>query len=230
MSVSIFNSSIGKKLIMSISGLFLILFLLFHMSMNLVAVFSGEAYDQVCAFLGTNWYALLGTAVLVLGVVVHILYAFILTLQNMKARGSQRYAVQEMPKQVEWASQNMLVLGIIVILGLGLHLTQFWAHMMFAELQGVESLAIGDITATPGEGAKFISFYFSKWYFCLLYLVWFVAIWFHLGHGFWSAIQTIGWNNKVWMERLKCISNIVSSIIFLGFAVVVIVFYIQSLI
>ena len=85
-------SSIGKKLIMSISGLFLVLFLLFHMSMNVVAIFSGEAYNAVCEFLGANWYALAGTLVLALGFVFHIVYAFILTIQNRKARGVERYA------------------------------------------------------------------------------------------------------------------------------------------
>ena len=78
------NSSIGRKLIMSISGLFLVFFLLFHMSMNIVAIISGEAYNMICEFLGANWYALAGTLVLAAGVVVHIVYAFILTLKNQK--------------------------------------------------------------------------------------------------------------------------------------------------
>lgn len=216
-------SSIGKKLIMSISGIFLILFLLFHMSMNLVAVFSGEAYNAVCEFLGTNWYALAGTAVLAFGFVFHIVYAFILTLQNRKARGTERYAYQEKPATVEWASQNMLVLGIIVFLGLALHLSQFWYKMMYAELIHAE----GQFAAT--DGAAWINFYFSQPLMVVLYLVWFVAIWFHLSHGFWSAIQTIGWNNKIWIERWRCISNVFTTIIFLGFAAVVIAAYVKSL-
>ena len=76
------NSSIGRKLIMSISGLFLILFLLFHLSMNVAAVFSGEAYNTICGLLGSNWYAIVGTLVLAAGVVVHFVYAVMLTLQN----------------------------------------------------------------------------------------------------------------------------------------------------
>ena len=72
----LFTSSIGRKLIMSISGLFLVLFLLFHMSMNLAAVFSTEAYNAICEFLGANWYALVGTLVLAAGFLVHIIYAF----------------------------------------------------------------------------------------------------------------------------------------------------------
>ena len=128
------NSSIGKKLIMSISGLFLVLFLLFHLSMNVAAVFSGEAYNMVCSLLGSNWYAVAATLVLAAGVVIHFVYAIILTLQNRKARGNDRYAINARPKGVEWASQNMFVLGLIVILFMLLHFSQFWYKMMFAEL------------------------------------------------------------------------------------------------
>ncbi len=91
------------------------------MAMNLVALFSEDAYNMICEFLGANWYALVATAGLAALFVIHIIYAFWLTMQNRKARGSERYAVVVKPKTVEWASQNMLVLGIIVIVGLGLH-------------------------------------------------------------------------------------------------------------
>ena len=96
---------------MSISGLFLVLFLLFHMSMNLAAVFSTEAYNAICEFLGANWYALVGTLVLAAGFLVHIIYASILTLRNRAARGDKRYAVTAMPAGVSWASRNMYILS-----------------------------------------------------------------------------------------------------------------------
>ena len=83
------KSSVGRKVVMSVSGAALILFLLFHMAMNLVAVISTEGYNMICEFLGANWYALVGTAGLAFLVLVHFVYAFILTIQNRKARGSQ---------------------------------------------------------------------------------------------------------------------------------------------
>ncbi|MBQ4056648.1 MAG: succinate dehydrogenase/fumarate reductase cytochrome b subunit, partial [Bacteroidaceae bacterium] len=92
------NSSIGRKVVMSVTGLALILFLTFHLAMNLVAIFSAEAYNMICAFLGANWYALVATAGLGFLVVVHIVYAFWLTMQNRAARGSERYAVNATPK------------------------------------------------------------------------------------------------------------------------------------
>ena len=79
---NLLTSTIGRKLIMSVSGLFLVLFLLFHMSMNLAAVFSTEAYNAICEFLGANWYALAGTLILAAGVVVHLVYATVLTLRG----------------------------------------------------------------------------------------------------------------------------------------------------
>jgi len=94
------NSSVGRKVVMSITGLFLVLFLTFHVLMNAVALISLEAYDAVCEFLGANWYALAGTAILAAGFVIHIIYAFWLTLQNRKARGNDRYAVSARPAGV----------------------------------------------------------------------------------------------------------------------------------
>lgn len=128
------NSSIGRKVVMSVTGIALVLFLTFHMAMNLVALFSEDAYNMICEFLGANWYALVATAGLAALFVIHIIYAFWLTMQNRAARGSERYAVNVKPKTVEWASQNMLVLGIIVIAGLALHFANFWYKMQFAEI------------------------------------------------------------------------------------------------
>ena len=223
------NSSIGKKLIMSISGLFLVLFLLFHLSMNVTAVFSGEAYNMVCSLLGSNWYAVAATLVLAAGVVIHFVYAIILTLQNRKARGNDRYAINARPKGVEWASQNMFVLGLIVILLMLLHFSQFWYKMMFAELIGHHEVALGSAMVSPQDGAAFINYYFQgNAVITVLYLIWYVALWFHLTHGFWSAIQTIGWNNTIWMNRWECISKIVATVICGLFAIITIIFFLNG--
>lgn len=223
------NSSIGKKLIMSISGLFLVLFLLFHLSMNVAAVFSGEAYNMVCSLLGSNWYAVAATLVLAAGVVIHFVYAIILTLQNRKARGNDRYAINARPKGVEWASQNMFVLGLIVILFMLLHFSQFWYKMMFAELIGHHEVALGSAMVSPQDGAAFINYYFQgNAVITVLYLIWYVALWFHLTHGFWSAIQTIGWNNTIWMNRWECISKIVATVICGLFAIITVIFFLNG--
>ncbi|OAV72003.1 succinate dehydrogenase (or fumarate reductase) cytochrome b subunit, b558 family [Bacteroidales bacterium Barb6] len=223
------NSSIGRKLIMSISGVFLILFLVFHLTMNIAAVFSEEAYNMICEFLGSNWYAVAGTAVLAGGFAIHFLYALLLTWQNRKARGDNSYAVTDRPKGVEWASQNMLVLGLIVVGFLLLHFSQFWYHMMFAELIGHHEVEMGGAMLATTDGAAFVRYYFSNIIIVVLYLAWYVALWFHLTHGFWSALQTIGWNNTLWFNRWKVISNIFATVVCLGFAFVTIAFYVKSL-
>ena len=155
------NSSVGRKVVMSVTGAALVLFLLFHMSMNLVALISAEGYNMVCAFLGANWYAVAATVALGAMVVLHFVYALILTVNNYKARGTQRYAVTVNEPGVEWASKNMLLLGFIVVVGLLLHLCHFWSKMMFVELMGHHQNALG---FSPTDGAALIEFTFSKWY------------------------------------------------------------------
>ena len=172
--------------------------------------------------LGANWYALAGTAVLALGVFVHFFYAVILTLNNYKARGSQRYAVTVQEPGVAWASKNMLVLGFIILGGLLIHLFNFWSKMQLVEILGGHENSLG---LDPADGASLIAYTFSQWYYVVIYLVWFAALWFHLTHGVWSMFQTVGWANDTWYPRLKCIANIVATIIFLGFAAVVLVYF-----
>jgi succinate dehydrogenase / fumarate reductase cytochrome b subunit len=208
------NSSVGRKVVMSVTGLFLVLFVTFHALMNAVAVISLEAYDAICEFLGANWYAVAGTLVLAAGFAIHIIYAFILTFQNRKARGDNRYAVNARPKNVEWASQNMLVLGIIVCCGLLLHLCQFWAKMQLPELMGEHIMM----------GQDYLQATFSQWWVLPIYLVWFAALWFHISHGFWSAFQTLGTANDKWIPRWQCISKWWASIVFILFAVEAIYF------
>ena len=223
------NSSIGKKLIMSISGLFLVLFLLFHLSMNVAAVFSGEAYNMVCSLLGSNWYAVAATLVLAAGVVIHFVYAIILTLQNRKARGNDRYAINARPKGVEWASQNMFGVGVIGMLFMLVRFCELWYRRLVAELIGHHEVALGPNMVSPQDGAAFINFYFQgNAVITVLYLIWYVALWFHLTHGFWSAIQTIGWNNTVWMNRWECISKIVATVICGLFAIITIIFFLNG--
>ncbi len=212
------NSPIGRKLVMSITGMALILFLTFHASMNFVALISGNAYNTICEFLGANWYAVVATIFLAALAVFHIVYAFILTIQNRRARGSERYAVTSRPGKVEWASQNMLALGLIVFLGLILHLHNFWSNMMFAEITGLYG------PYNPSDGFGYIITTFSNPLYVVLYVIWIAAIWFHLTHGFWSAIQTIGWNGKTWFYRWKVIAIVYVTLLMLCFLVVVLAF------
>lgn len=222
------NSSIGRKVIMSLTGTALVLFLTFHACMNVVAIISAEGYNKICEFLGANWYAVAATVVLAALIAIHFIYAIILTLQNRKARGNNRYEVTAKPEKVEWASQNMFVLGIIIVLGLGLHLFNFWFNMMFAELaNGGYAYVNSGIQAA--DGYEMIRFTFHdagavSIIYAVLYVVWLCALWFHLTHGIWSGMQTLGLSGKTWFCRVKTISQWYATIIVALFLIVVVYF------
>ncbi|MEG0518956.1 MAG: succinate dehydrogenase cytochrome b subunit, partial [Bacteroidales bacterium] len=156
--------------------------------------------------------------VLAAGFIIHIIYAFVLNLINYKARGTQRYAVTNKAKTDDWASTNMLVLGIILLGVLAFHLTHFWAKMQLPEFMG-EHAEIGSVLLMET---------FSQLWVLILYIAWFVALWFHLNHGFWSAFQTLGLNNNVWFCRWKVIGIIVSTVLCLVFIAVAVNAYLAT--
>ena len=212
---NIFTSSIGKKLIMSITGLFLIIFLLLHLTINSLSLISEEAFQAGCDFMALPFVTVM-VPILAAGFIIHIIYAFYLSLTNLKARGTERYAVSNKGAADSWAAKNMLVLGIIVLGCLAFHFTHFWAEMQLKQFQGVPHTELANPNVLMGQT-------FGSYWVTALYLVWFAALWFHLTHGFWSAFQTIGWNNDIWIKRLKVIAYIFATLICLGFAVVAIV-------
>lgn len=215
------NSSIGRKLVMSVTGACLILFVTFHVLMNAVALISPDGYNAVCAFLGANWYALVASIGLAALFIIHIIYALWLTLQNRKARGNARYNVTSRPKQVEWSSKNMLVLGIVVLAFLVVHLIQFWSKMQLAEIMGCHE-------PDPANGMYFITKAFECPCTTVIYIIGFIALWFHMTHGFWSMFQSAGWNNDIWLPRLKAIGNWWATIVVALFIAQAVVFTINA--
>ncbi|MDE6551386.1 MAG: succinate dehydrogenase cytochrome b subunit [Muribaculaceae bacterium] len=215
-------SSVGRKFIMALTGACLVLFLTFHCVMNAVCICWPEAYNSICEFLGANWYALIASVGLAVLFILHICYAVWLTLQNRKARGEVRYAIEHRPANVEWSSQNMLVLGIVVLAFLVVHMIQFWAKMQWVEI-------CGDHGSLPAAaGTLFIQEAFSKVWTPIVYLIAFIALWFHLQHGFWSMFQSVGWDSTVWIPRLKKIGNCWVSIVIALFVAQAIVFTVRA--
>ena len=212
-------SSIVKKLIMSVSGLFLIVFLLLHMTINLFSVidtFKGTygaaegLFQAGCDFMALPIVTIM-VPVLAAGFIVHIVYAFILTLGNIRARGGyQRYAGGSKGKAESWASKNMLVLGVIVLGLIAFHLNHFWADMQLKEFQGHHA----------ENPYLLLNETFKNGWMVVLYVLWFAALGFHLTHGFWSAFQTMGLSNSIWEKRLDIIGKVFVGIIVLGFSVV----------
>ena len=220
-------SSIVKKLIMSVSGLFLIMFLLLHMTINLFSVidsFKGTygaadgLFQAGCDFMALPIVTIM-VPVLAAGFLVHIVYAFILTAGNLKARGGyQRYAGGSKGKAESWASKNMLVLGIVVLGLIAFHLNHFWADMQLKEFQGHHA----------ENPYLLLNETFKNGWMVVLYVLWFAALGFHLTHGFWSAFQTIGLSNQIWEKRLYFIGYVFVAIIVLGFSAVAINAFVQA--
>lgn len=211
------TSSIGKKLIMSLSGLFLILFLLVHLTVNSMSLIGPEAFLAACEFMALPIVTIM-VPILAAGFVIHIAYAIFITLSNMKARGKQGYEVSHKGEADSWASRNMFVLGVIVLGFLAFHLSHFWAEMQLKDFMGEE------IT----DPNFLMSQTFGNIWVVALYIIWFAALWFHLTHGFWSAFQSIGFNNDKWLKRLKVISYIFATIIAVGFVIIAIAAYINA--
>ena len=220
-------SSITKKLIMSISGLFLIVFLLLHMTINLFSVvdtFKGTygaaegLFQAGCDFMALPIVTIM-VPVLAAGFIFHIIYAFILTAGNIKARGGiKRYEGGSKGKAESWASKNMLVLGIVVLGLVAFHLNHFWAEMQLKEFQGHHA----------ENPYLLLNTTFQNGWMVVLYVIWFAALGFHLCHGFWSAFQTIGLSNSIWEKRLYFIGKVVVGIIVLGFSAVAVNAFLQA--
>ena len=197
---------------MSISGLFLILFLLVHLCANLTSLVSADLFNQTCRMMGSNPFILAMTPVLAAGMAIHFLVAGLLTRYNFTARGARRYAIRNKDGAISWASKNMFVLGLIILGGLALHLLHFWSKMQLRDF-------IGGVEVDPYE---LLRYYFSQWHIVVIYIVWIVALWFHLTHGFWSAFHTMGLSNQKWLKLLQTASYIYATIIAAGFITIVI--------
>ncbi len=225
------SSSIGRKFVMALTGICLVLFVTFHVLMNSVALIWPVAYNMICEFLGANWYALVASMGLAALFIIHIIYALWLTVQNRRARGADRYLVNSRPPQVEWSSKNMLVLGLVVLAFLVVHMTQFWAKMQLQELCSHELTALPEVAgvpASPAMGTLFLQLAFQQWWTPVVYIIGFVALWFHMNHGFWSMFHTIGWDNQIWIKRLKCIGCWWTTIVIALFVAQAIVFTVRA--
>ncbi|HSH50287.1 MAG TPA: succinate dehydrogenase cytochrome b subunit [Bacteroidales bacterium] len=217
------TSSIGQKFFMSITGIFLMLFLIVHLSINfLLLVGNGELFNVAANFMGSNFVMKIIEPILAIGFILHIIYATYITLKNQKAR-PQSYKVINRSK-AEWASKNMFILGGLIFIFLVIHLTNFFWHVKFG--------TVDTITYNNGKELHDIyglvsGLFINWWWYNLIYILGAIFLFLHLTHGFWSAFQTLGWDNDKWIKRLKVIAYIYAIIIAGGFATIPIYFLIK---
>jgi succinate dehydrogenase cytochrome b subunit len=221
-----FRSSIGQKLIMSLSGIFLIVFLVVHLTVNLFLVFdcSGELFNKAAHFMATNPIIRIVEPVLFIGFIIHIIYASILTLQNQAAR-PVGYKKVDAGKSSKWVSRNMYILGGLVFIFLAIHLANFYYKMRFGSMEDM----MVNYDGVPMEDAFFlVSTLLGTWWYSLLYVAGAIFLGLHLHHAFWSALQTLGWSNIKWRKRLEVIGDIYAVIIAAGFAFIALFFLVKT--
>lgn len=215
------SSTLGKKLIMSLTGLFLISFLTIHMIGNL-AIFKddgGLAFNTYAAFMSTN--PLIGTVsyLLYAGIILHVVIAIILYFSNNSAR-PVKYKVQKSKDNSSWESRSMTLLGLLILAFILLHLKDFW--WQYKHNGGYQF--VQDANGNRDIYALVIQ-QFKTTFGLISYLVGIVALFFHLKHGFQSAFQTLGLEHKKYTPAIKAIGIAYAIIVPLGFALMPVYIY-----
>lgn len=218
MAKGLFSYSIGKKLIMGLTGTFLILFLIVHCGINSLIFLNdgGETFNVAAEFMSHNWLMRTLEIFLFLGFILHIIQSLILTLENNKAR-KIGYAVSNANANSKWYSRSMGLLGTLILIFLILHLRHFWVVSRFTD------------HITSGEETLYDEMIevFQNPIVVIIYVLAQVSLSYHLMHGFQSAFQTLGLNHKKYTPIIKKIGTIYSIIIPLLFALMPIVVYFQ---
>ena len=214
------TSSIGKKIILSLSGLFLIAFLCVHLALNLLLIVdnSGELFNIGAHFMATNPIIKIVEPILAIGFIIHIILASILTLQNRGARPI-KYDLRRQSVNCTWSSRNMYILGGLVLIFLLVHLWNFWWKIKFAGDPLLTEINV-DGTTMENTYALVSGLFKSSIIYCLLYILGGIFLGLHLTHGFWSAFQSIGFCNQIWRKRLECLAKIFAFIIAAGFSII----------
>lgn len=187
------TASVGKKIVMGITGLFLISFLIVHVGLN-SAIFcndGGVTFNAGADFMAHNPVIRVMEFVLFGGLISHIILSLILTMENRKAR-PVGYAVVNGAANSKWYSRSMGILGSLLLIFLVVHLGNFWVPTKIAVMNHEQHNTF--------EGMKAV---FSQWYFVLIYLVGVGGLLFHLLHGFQSAFQSLGLNHKKYTPLIK---------------------------
>ena len=219
------SSTIGRKVVMSLTGLFLITFLIVHVTGNTLLFKSdnGEAFNLYAQFMTTNPLIKTASYLLYTGIILHIIYALILSVHNKSAR-PVGYTLAHADQNSSWKSRNMGILGTIVLIFLVIHLRSFWYEMKFGEVPMVNyaGVEVRDLYSIM-EAA------FSQWWYVLIYVLAMVGLSYHLAHGFWSAFQTLGLQHKKYSPLIKGAGLIFAIVVPLLFAAMPIYMYITSL-
>ena len=215
------QSTIGRKFLMALSAMFLLVFLLIHLSVNLLSIFSEDAFNTASHFMGYNpLIQFVMQPVLVAGVIFHFVMGFGLEMKNKNAR-PVKYAVANNSGNSSWSSRNMIISGAVILAFLGLHMYDFWMHEM--NYKYVEALSINETRYWEELHAKF-----ADLWRVIFYAVSFVLLGLHLSHGFQSSFQSIGARHPKYLKCVNTLGTWYSILIPLGFIVVAVFHFVTQ--
>ncbi len=215
------KSSLARKFVMALSGLFLVIFLILHVTINLASVVSPDFFNEASHFMGYNpliQYAM--QPVLILGVIVHFVMGFVLEAQNRKARGVN-YVKYQGSANASWVSRNMIYSGLVILAFLGVHFYDFWIHEM----------AYKYLEANPEDPTRYYAETVEKFADPIRtfgYVLAFFLLGLHLWHGFASSFQSMGWNNKYTPGFTK-FAKLFAVVVPLAFAFIAIYHYLNPI-
>jgi len=214
-----FSSSIGKKLIMGITGLFLILFLIVHCFINSLIFLNdgGVTFNIGAHFMGTNWIIRASEIILFAGLILHAYQGLRLTFQNQAAR-PVKYAYHDGQSNSKWYSRSMGLLGTLLLIFLIVHISKFWVASRFTGIPTEDVNGNHDLFAlmvVTFQNPILVAFYVLSMF----------SLAYHLLHGFKSAFQTLGWNHKKYNGIIKGIGVWYSILISLIFAAMPLAIY-----
>ncbi|MBR9854061.1 MAG: succinate dehydrogenase cytochrome b subunit [Algicola sp.] len=212
--MSLIKSSLARKYVMALSGLFLVTFLILHVTINLASVFSPDFFNEASHFMGYNPIVqFLMQPILIIGVIVHFVMGFVLEIRNKKARDVS-YVKYKGSANAPWVSRNMIYSGLVILAFLALHFYDFWVHEM----------AYKYIEANPEDPTRYYHETvekFAPFWRTIFYVVSFVLLSLHLWHGFASSFQSMGLNNK-YSAGLTRFAKIFAVVVPLAFAFIAI--------
>ena len=203
------SSSLGRKIVMSLSGFFLITFLIVHLGVNLTLFAGAETFNAASHFMATNPVIQVMQYVLATGFIIHIIMGIRLELKNRSSRPIT-YAKNNAAANSGWASRNMIVTGIIVLLFLVLHIKDFFVQIKFGEVHN-DFLLVTELFKNP--------------IYVIVYVLAFILLGVHLSHGFQSAFTSVGARSPKYLKCVKNLGTAFSYLIAIGFSVIAIYFY-----
>lgn len=224
-----FTSSVGKKLVMSLTGLFLISFLVVHVGLN-ACIWNddnGKMFNTAAHFMGTMVVIRIMEWGLFLFFIIHIVQGYVLEARNLSRRG-QGYKINMGNKGSKWYSRTMGLLGTLLLLFLIIHINHFWISSRFGGMWNVQPLAEVDY-----DGKIYHNLYaqmvdvFQNPVVVVLYVLACVSLCYHLMHGFQSAFRTLGVHNQRYLTILRSVGLGFAVVVSVAFAMMPVSFYMQ---